>query len=424
MHRASSRIGHRLTDRPEDDTMRNLAYAAALITAASLGALVQPASAQSTDSTSRQAVVEQAQAEKSAALSPYVPGTFERVSTQIENMLVNGTAKWHPFFQNAYRGGGFAPGLGYIQHPSAYSTLDIRGSYSIRNYKLAEAEFVSPRLFHRRGELAIIGGWKEATQVGFYGLGMDTSSSQRTNFAFQQPYAGARLTLRPTRRMLTIRGGMDVAHWSFTDPGGSAPAVDDVFSPETLVGVGSETTYLHSAASVGFDWRPAAEYTHRGGYYGVTVHDYKDNDSRFGFRQLDYALIQHVPILRDTWVISLHGLASTTWDKDDQAIPFFMMPSLGGGSNLRGYSSWRFRDRNSLLLQAEWRIIVNRFVDTAVFYDTGKVAANARDLDFSGLKHDYGFGARFHTPFSTVLRIDVARSSEGTSLVFATSPVF
>jgi len=193
MHRASSRIGHRLTDRPEDDTMRNLAYAAALITAASLGALVQPASAQSTDSTSRQAVVEQAQAEKSAALSPYVPGTFERVSTQIENMLVNGTAKWHPFFQNAYRGGGFAPGLGYIQHTSAYSTLDVRGSYSIRSYKLAEAEFVSPRLFHRRGELAIVGGWKEATQVGFYGLGMDTSSSQRTNFAFQQPYAGARL---------------------------------------------------------------------------------------------------------------------------------------------------------------------------------------------------------------------------------------
>ena len=68
--------------------------------------------------------------------------------------------------------------------------------------------------------------------------------------------------------------------------------------------------------------------------------------------------------------------------------------------------------------------MVNRFFDTAVFYDTGKVAANARDLDFTGLKHDYGFGARFHTPFATVLRIDVARSAEGTSLVFATSPVF
>jgi hypothetical protein len=33
-------------------------------------------------------------------------------------------------------------------------------------------------------------------------------------------------------------------------------------------------------------------------------------------------------------------------------------------------------------------------------------------------------GVRFHSPFSTVLRVDVARSNEGTRLVFAASPVF
>ena len=45
---------------------------------------------------------------------------------------------------------------------------------------------------------------------------------------------------------------------------------------------------------------------------------------------------------------------------------------------LRGYSSRRFRDQNSLLLQAEWRIMVNRYLDLAFFYDTGKVAAPDR----------------------------------------------
>ena len=143
-----------------------------------------------------------------------------------------------------------------------------------------------------------------------------------------------------------------------------------------------------------------------------------------GFRQVNYEAIQHVPILRESWVISLHGLVETTWRKSDQDVPFFLMPALGGGSNLRGYSSWRFRDRHSLLLQAEWRIMANRFFDTAVFYDTGKVASRTADLDFNHLKNDYGFGARFHTPFATVLRIDVARSQEGTTLVFSTSPVF
>ena len=131
-----------------------------------------------------------------------------------------------------------------------------------------------------------------------------------------------------------------------------------------------------------------------------------------------------MPILRESWVLSLHGLAETTWRKADQEIPFFMMPSLGGGSNLRGYSSWRFRDRNSALLQAEWRIMANRFFDTAVFYDAGQVAAHKSDFDLDRFKTDYGFGVRFHTPFATVLRVDVARSREGTTLVFATSPVF
>src|SRR4030095_12888468 len=153
-------------------------------------------------------------------------------------------------------------------------------------------------------------------------------------------------------------------------------------------------------------------------FYGVTGHDYYDRDDGLGFRQVDYEVIQHLPILRETWVLSLHGLAQTTWGKQDQQVPFFLLPSLGGGSNLRGYSSWRFRDRHSMLLQAEWRIMANRFFETAVFYDAGKVAGRPADLDFNGLKSDYGFGARFHTPLSTVLRIDVARSNEGTQLVF------
>jgi outer membrane protein assembly factor BamA len=101
-----------------------------------------------------------------------------------------------------------------------------------------------------------------------------------------------------------------------------------------------------------------------------------------------------------------------------------MLPSLGGGSSLRGYNSWRFRDRNSLILQAEWRVIVNRFFDTAVFYDTGKVTAHTRNLDLHDLEDDYGIGFRLHGPLATPLRIDLAKSHEGLSIVFSSSAVF
>jgi outer membrane translocation and assembly module TamA len=66
----------------------------------------------------------------------------------------------------------------------------------------------------------------------------------------------------------------------------------------------------------------------------------------------------------------------------------------------------------------------NRFFESAVFYDAGKVAARKEDLDLNDMKSDYGFGLRFHAPLATVLRVDVARSNEGTRLVFAASPVF
>ena len=68
--------------------------------------------------------------------------------------------------------------------------------------------------------------------------------------------------------------------------------------------------------------------------------------------------------------------------------------------------------------------MVNRFMDTAVFYDSGKVAALRSGLDFHDMKRDFGMGVRFHGPFSTPVRVDVARSPEGTRLVLSSSPIF
>jgi outer membrane protein assembly factor BamA len=153
-------------------------------------------------------------------------------------------------------------------------------------------------------------------------------------------------------------------------------------------------------------------------------HDFRDQDGRFGFRRTDYEAIQHVPILRETWVLSLHGRVELANAAGDQTIPFFMLPALGGGSSLRGYTSWRFRDRNSLLLQAEWRIIASRFLDMALLYDAGRVADRRSDLTKGPLKSDYGLGFRFHSLVATPLRIELAKSNEGLSIVFSAKAAF
>jgi hypothetical protein len=373
---------------------------------------------------SREAAIEQEQAAKVASLKPYQPAPGERWAQKAQDVLVNGGLKWHPFFENAYAGGGFTLGAGFMQPVSAFNRVDARGSWTFLGYKRAEVEFTAPRLFHRRGSLSVLGGWREATQVGFYGLGPNTSKDDATNYAFQQPYASGLVEFWPTRRLLMLAGGLEFSRWLQRPGEGTDPSVETVYTPATLPGLGASATYLHSQGTVGFDWRTSPGYSRRGGYYGVTFHDYADRNDAFGFHQINYEAIQHFPILREAWVISLRGLIQTALDKDNQQIPFFMMPAVGGGSNLRGFSSWRFRDLNSLLLQAEWRIMVNRYLDTAVFYDTGKVAASRSDIDFDGLRHDIGFGVRFHGLIATPLRIELAKSNEGLHLVFSSSAAF
>jgi hypothetical protein len=372
----------------------------------------------------REAAIEQQQAAKVPTLHPYVPNKGERLFEKLDSILAGGTLAWHPFFENAYAGGGFTLGMGHASYVGPYNLLDVRGSITFTGYKRIEAEFIAPRMFKRRGHLSVLGGWREATQVGFYGLGPNTSKDDRTNYLFRQPYGSALLTVFPTRRMLMLRGGAELSRWTQLPGEGSDPSVETRYTPATLPGLGAKVTYLHTQGTVGIDWRTSPGYTRRGGFLGATLHDYHDPDELFGFRMMEYEAIEHIPILREAWVLAFRGRVQTAFEKDGQQTPFFMLPSVGSGSTLRGYSSWRFRDENSLLVQAEWRIMVNRYLETAVFYDAGKVAPRPEDLDFKGLKSDFGFGIRFHGPFTTPLRVELAKGREGLHLVFSSSAPF
>lgn len=363
-----------------------------------------------------------AQAEKAAHLHPTVPNQAEKYMDRAEEILNAGSGV-HPFFDSAYSGGGFTLGAGYMRHVSAYNTLDVRGSITPSGYKRIESELMVPRLLKRRAALSLVGGWREATQVGFYGFGTANSQDDRANYGFKQPYGIATLNLRPWRA-LSFRGGFEASQWEQTPGAGDEPSVETIYPPGTLPGLGAKITYLHSQVMAGIDTRPSPGYARRGGFYGVTVHDLTDPGEGYGFTQWEYEAIQHLPILREAWVLSLHGRARTTALKDDQVIPFFMLPAIGGGSSLRGFSSWRFRDRNSLELQADWRVMVNRFLDLAVFFDAGKVTAHSRDLNLDHLKTDAGVGFRFHGPLTTPLRIEFAKGNEGLSLIFAASAAF
>ena len=117
-------------------------------------------------------------------------------------------------------------------------------------------------------------------------------------------------------------------------------------------------------------------------------------------------------------MFALRALVQTTQSDTGQVIPYHLLPSLGGNHTHRAYPDFRFRDKHMMVLNAEYRWLPSRILDMALFVDSGKVAAERRDLDFDGLKTGYGIGARFHGPIMTPLRIDLAHGDEGFRIHF------
>ena len=97
-----------------------------------------------------------------------------------------------------------------------------------------------------------------------------------------------------------------------------------------------------------------------------------------------------------------------------------LMLSVGGSHHPRVWQL-RFRDENSLLLQAEgasWSTAISTWPSSTTRW------RHDVDLDLNGLKDDFGVGVRVHGPFSTPLRVEFAKSREAFNFVFTSSAAF
>ncbi len=301
----------------------------------------------------------------------------------------------------------------------------MSAKYSVANYKQVQLAASTPNHARHRLDLAGLIAWLDAPRVPFYGLGNDSTPDGRTHFrvSLARTEGSAVLHLVDWLR-LRLDGGLD----NYTQrPGqGGAPSIEEVYSPAEAPLLGSDDLlYLRGEGSAVVQWLQSPGYSRTGGLYRFAYEEFnplKGTGGTFGFARTE--VVQHLPILRDTWVVSLRARTESIVRKSD-VVPYFLMPYLGSGDTLRGYSTGRFRDRHTLLLSSELRWFPNRrWLDMALFFDAGKVAPQRSLLTLDDMKTDYGIGVRFHTPATTALRLDVAKGREGWRLVVATSPSF
>jgi hypothetical protein len=402
-----------------------------LVAAASAPAVAQDQERDQNSADSRAALLAAEREQKAAESSPPERSAVERALYRYDN----GTGSLPFIFQSWHglqlAGGSFPAGAGTTfgvrltrdlgrPRPAADPNranrveVDALGAYSTRGYSRVAADFNTYRLGGAPLDLRVRAQHYEYPQEDFFGFGQDSSEANRTNYLLRSTEAGAALRWKPAK-LIEVAGGA-----SYLDPrlgtgtDSRYPSTDQIFDPATIPGFESQTDFVRGDASIALDWRDNPLHPHAGGRYGVMVSDYHDQDlDAFNFRRVSIDLQQYVPIPDRYRTLAFRAAAVFTDARTGEDVPFYFQPTLGGARALRGFREFRFQDRNSLLVSAEYRWEAWWALDGAVFVDAGQVAAERRDFKLRDFDVSYGVGFRIHSNSAFVARLDLAFSREG-----------
>ncbi|PHN02958.1 BamA/TamA family outer membrane protein [Flavilitoribacter nigricans] len=125
---------------------------------------------------------------------------------------------------------------------------------------------------------------------------------------------------------------------------------------------------------------------------------------------VEAAVIAHAPLLGSDFSYSKFSVNASRYlvpvpktvlalnaymEFNSGTVPFNQMALLGGAKKLRGYYEGRFRDKQLLILQGEWRFpIWKRFKGTIVG-GAGMVADKLANFNLDNLRPAYGAGLRY-----------------------------
>ncbi|GAA4400922.1 BamA/TamA family outer membrane protein [Nibrella viscosa] len=75
-------------------------------------------------------------------------------------------------------------------------------------------------------------------------------------------------------------------------------------------------------------------------------------------------------------------------------VPLRSLATLGGATNMRGYYDGRYRDKNQLVFQGEYRVPLFWRLGAVVFANAGNVGSRLSELNLQDVKYSYGGGLR------------------------------
>lgn len=292
---------------------------------------------------------------------------------------------------------------------------------SLRAYRTAQATFEWPRLFGRDIAVGSQVVWNDFTQVSYFGTGAESLDSTRSQYRIHYADVIAYAAARPNDVLSFEIWGGSLANVKVATPTGpfrrDLPYVADLFPNEPVLALSGIPRFSHGGFAFTVDTRDHYGYPRHGSVYRAGWSAYwASANEPFDFSRVEVEGLKLLPLVEERWTLALRGWGVFSGTVDDQLVPFFMMPTLGGNSSLRAEHAYRFADRHMLLTTVESRLHLTEHLDGALFVDAGSVAGTVGDLGLS--KRNVGGGVRLHTRTKTLARVDVSRGDAGWRFAF------
>jgi hypothetical protein len=369
--------------------------------------------------------------QKAANLKPEQPAKLERALHEIKERHIlerfqAGAYGFHPLLGGLETGSGFGFGTEFRPNITKDGRVEMSGRVqgSLKGYQRYELGIGAPHLAGDRFFISLNARHSVSPQQDFFGIGEDSRESDRTNYRYDATDTKATAGFRPATwlEIGTAAGALQANTERGTDP--HFPSVEQLFDDAAVPGLGRQIRYGYSDVFIKADNRDEPNNPRAGRKLELNWRAYRDGGRGYSFNRIDAEVQQYFPFFNNRRVIALRGRTAFSDTSNDNTVPFFLQPSLGGSEDLRGFREFRFRDRNLMVMNAEYRWEAFSGLDVALFGDAGKVFRSSREFNFNDLKTSYGFGFRFNTAKSVFWRIDTAFSNEGPRVFLKFGHVF
>lgn len=306
------------------------------------------------------------------------------------------------------------------------SKLNLEGTVGLRSRQRYMFSLRNIKLFNNKLSTDIIVRYQFLSDEKFYGFGPDSDPDDESNYAFEQTTAYFSLgSSKENRFSFELFTGIDNTN-IFNGKAATSPSSKRLYDFRTLPGLETGVTIGRIQLNLRYESRNSFRNTAGGGVLQASMGLFRESGGdRFGFwrSSVDYRRYFNLFYNR---ILVLRLAGEVTEELSGRLIPFQYMPELGEKTTIRGFQRGRFRDKDMVLVSAEYRYPVwQTTLDGMVFFDAGQVSPDIfNEYDSKNFKTGYGFGFNYWGKEGIALQIILSRSTEGFRFYFLLNQEF